>query len=378
MAGILAVGVALGSIERANTVHAQDLGAGGSQPNFIVVMVDDQSMHTFDRKTMPHTFALRNGRQGRELLGHASPPLCCPSRAGFITGQYPQNHGVVRNKWELLDEPDNTLGSWLQNASYRTGMVGKYLNAYTPFPQPAAGWDRWFQLGGRAGYYDYSVSDQATVIPYGHERSEYSTTVITKESRRFISGAAEAGEPFFLWTSYYAPHNHRADQRDCGSGSPQPLTQDFRQFKNSPVELSPSFNEHDVSDKPDRVRMPGIGSLRSDIKERIRCTRATLQEVDRRVLRMQETLRQEGLEDDTVIVYVSDNGYFFGEHRIVAGKERPYVEAVRVPLIVRVPPKFLGGDEVAKVTQPIANIDLAPTILDLADADPSPREETAE
>jgi N-acetylglucosamine-6-sulfatase len=341
-----------------------------SDPNVIVVMVDDQSMATFSEKTMPHTFALTNGGMGTQLRGYASPPLCCPARAGFLTGQYPHNHGVLQNDWRFLREPDNTLAAWLQNDGYSTGLVGKYMNEYLPSPTPAGGWDSWYELQQPTGYFNYSVSNQGTEEKRGDEREDYSTSVVTEESRSFIRKNAE--DPFFLWASYFAPHERNSRGPHCSIDAPIPLPEDFADARHEHVKLSDSYNEADVSDKPKIVRRRD--SLSDDYmkvaKERIRCTIASMDEVDSGVRKIRQTLDKLGISEDTVIIYVSDNGFYFGEHRIAEGKYLPYVEGVHVPMIVHVPPKFLGGRNVKTINEPVANIDLAPTILDLAGAAP--------
>ena len=345
-------------------------GSARGKPNVIVVTVDDQSLRTFERRIMPNTLKLAAGAQGQKLEGYASPPLCCPSRAGFLTGQYPQNHGVLKNDWAELREPDNTLPAWLQAAGYNTGFAGKYLNGYKPGAKPAAGFDSWFGFVGKPGYFDYKASRQGDMKRYGDKREDYSTTVITDKSRGFIRRKAESSRPFFLWTSYYAPHGRRSDHPSCKAGAPEPLAKDWRRFRDARVELPPSFNEKDVSDKPSRVRRARLRRGYAQFaKDRIRCTYAALQEVDRGIGDLQRTLKKLRIDDETIIFYTSDNGLFFGEHRL-NGKSLPYVEAVRVPFVVNVPRRFIRGQQVAPIREPVANIDLAPTILDFAGGEP--------
>ena len=370
MAGVvIAVALAIWLHPSSTRAVGQDIGRGSNDPNVVVVMVDDQGLNTFSKKRMPHTFALKHGGAGSELRGYASPPLCCPARAGFLTGQYPHNHGVLQNDWRFLKEPDNTLPAWLQNAGYSTGFAGKYLNEYMDAPAPAGGWDSWFELMEPTGYFNYEISNQGFVETAGDEREHYSTSVVTEESQRFIREEAE--NPFFLWTSYLAPHVRNSKESHCERDAPTPLPGDWRELRNAHVELSDSFDEGNVSDKPKQVRRhePLGRDYVALAKERIRCTFAAMQEVDSGVHDIRQTLRKQGIDDNTVLIYVSDNGYFFGEHRIAKGKSLPYVETVRVPMIVHVPHKILGRD-IARIDEPVANIDLAPTILELAGAEP--------
>ena len=179
VAGAVAAMTLVVALETASTDAAEAQTARGSgDPNVIVVMVDDQSLATFSKQTMPNTFDLAKGGAGTELRGYASPPLCCPARAGFLTGQYPHNHGVLKNDWSALREPDNTLAAWLQNDGYTTGLVGKYLNEYDDAPLPAGGWDSWFETMQPTDYFGYTVSHDGIIEQYGKERNDYSTRVI--------------------------------------------------------------------------------------------------------------------------------------------------------------------------------------------------------
>ncbi len=125
-------------------------------PHLIVVMTDDQTLESFGPEAMPYSWELFNGERGAVFTrAVASPPLCCPARAGFITGQYPHNHGVLGNVPGYADlvEKDNVLPAWLGRAGYRTAFVGKYLNGYelVDGERAAPGWDAWHVPPGLPG-----------------------------------------------------------------------------------------------------------------------------------------------------------------------------------------------------------------------------------
>jgi N-acetylglucosamine-6-sulfatase len=143
-------------------------------------------------------------------------------------------------------------------------------------------------------------------------------------------------------------------------------------FKNAELPKPPSFNEEDISDKPSFIKdLPSLSDKSiSSIEKRYRCTLASLAGVDRGVKKIWRALGQTGERDNTVLVFMSDNGFFFGEHRLAKSKFRVYEEAVRVPLAIRVPQSLLGAAGVGEVSQQVANIDLAPTLLELAGAEP--------
>ncbi len=318
-----------------------------SPPSFLLVIVDDQARNSFTRRYMPRTIRNLVDHGTRFANGLAAPPDCCPDRAGILTGQYPHNHGVFSNRpgYPALVDRGNTLPVWLDRAGYRTGMIGKFLNRYRS-DRPAPGFDEWF--AGTGTYFGYNVSDNGTVRHYGTRRQDYSTDVLTRHALQFLRGR----DPFFLWLGYNAPHiaNHRY-QHTRGRGGPcrgrmpaPPTTALYRRFSKASLRQSGAFNERDTSDKPRRIRsLPSLNrAQRGLIRRRWRCTLATLRVVDRDLNKIVAKLRHQGRLTNTIIVYVSDNGYFFGEHRLPNGKGFPYEEALSVPYAIRVP-RALGA-----------------------------------
>ncbi len=358
--------------------------ASARAPNLIVVMTDDQTVRSFTPQVMPFTWRLfHDGRSGNFENALAVPPLCCPARAGILTGQYPHNHGVVANVpgYPLLREKRNVLPEWLRRAGYRTAMVGKYLNYYGfdrdlhPLPtdaEPAPGWDSWFAAYGEPGYYDHAVSDDGEVIDYGRDREDYSTDVFTERAIEEVSRAGR-GEPLFMWLSYDAPHLDASTVPPCeGKLATPPTGEAFRRFAGSVLPKDPSFDEADRSDKlrgvADRDALTK-GRVRQ-IKLRWRCGLASLRAVDDGVRELVAALRKAGELERTVLAFASDNGFFYGEHAIRDDKRLPYRAAARVPMAIRV------GRQVAPTPPPeeigalAGTFDLAPTLLDYAGAEP--------
>jgi N-acetylglucosamine-6-sulfatase len=342
-------------------------------PNILLVVVDDQARNSFTRSYMPHTIRNLVDHGTRFANGLAAPPDCCPDRAGILTGQYPHNHGVFSNRpgYPALRDRGNTLPVWLDRAGYRTGMIGKFLNRYHS-DRPAPGFDEWF--AGTGTYFGYNVSDDGAVRHYGTRRQDYSTDVLTRHAIEFVRGS----DPFFLWLGYNAPHiANRRYGHDRGRGGPcrgrmpaPPTTALYHRFSKARLRQSAAFNERDVSDKPRRIRsLPALnGAQRALIRRRWRCTLATMSVVDRDLNRIVARLRDQGRLANTIIVYVSDNGYFFGEHRLPNGKGFPYEEALSVPFVIRVP-RALGASP-SVVDEVASNQDIAPTLLDYANAEP--------
>ncbi len=348
--------------------------ASGEAPNLVVIETDDQALNSFRRSIMPRTFRLLVDQGTRFTQSLAAPPLCCPSRAGFLTGQYPHNHGVFTNDdgYAALRDPESTLPSWLQAAGYRTGLTGKYLNGTDAAigTGPGPGWDRWFALASNPGMRDPLVSDG------GHrERAKgYITTAITREARRFIEGASGARDPFFLWVPHWAPHAARPINSACtGGGLAQPSLSAYRAYDGPGFSRvkAPSFNEGDISDKPSVARHPRFDRAQKDeLRRRWHCAAAAVAQVDESVAAIMRELRDAGELQKTVVVFTSDNGFFFGEHRLAHGKARPFEEAFKVPLVMRIPPGVLDAPPPRRIDKQVAQIDLPATFLQLAGAEP--------
>jgi N-acetylglucosamine-6-sulfatase len=346
-------------------------------PNFVFVISDDQSQLTFNRRVMPKTFRLL--RDGGTAFPNSivSSNLCCPARAGILTGDYPHNTGVVNNHpgYPDLRDPESILPAWLQAAGYRTGLVGKFMNGYEE-KDPAPGFDYWQDVYGNPAYYDYELSDNGQLEKFGDKPHDYLTRVLTTRADEFLRHAA-GQRPFFLWLSYYAPHLAKGFGGRCTGNAPTPDPRDLDRFRNSGPPDTPSFNERRIGDKrPKIAEQPRLD--RHQVREEARnlgCSMAAMRGVDRGIEQLVQTLRQSGEDRDTVIVFVADNGTFYGEHRIYKGKGDPYEEGIHVPMLMLVPGDVLGRRPASTVPEPVANIDLAPTMLDLASARPCTAED---
>jgi N-acetylglucosamine-6-sulfatase len=341
--------------------------AAQAAPNFIVLMTDDQA--SGEMSVMPKTRNLI-GRRGVSFdRFYSSFPLCCPSRTTFLTGQYSHNHGVLGNGtpiggFEALDQPD-TLNVWLQNAGYHTVHVGKYLNGYglaDPTYVPP-GWDEWYgALDSTTNrYQNYQLNENGTITGYGNAPADYKTDVYARKTVAAIEQRAALGpaaDPFFIFTGFTAPHLPAEAARRHRT-----------RFRARALPRARSFNEADVSDKPRFIRKIRRFSA-AKVRKITRFSRSrarTLLAVDEAVASIVRALQDNGLGGNTYVMFVSDNGFFFGQHRIGKGKYLPYEGAARVPLLIRGP-----GVAQNRVSEELtANVDLAPTILELSGATPS-------
>ena len=350
------------------------IAGGPARPNIVFILTDDQAQNSFRASVMPRTFSwvVDPGTRFRQAL--ATPPLCCPYRAGFITGQHAHNHGVTTNKpgYSLLVDPENVLPQWLREAGYDTALVGKYLNrtADAIGPDAAPGWDEWFAADLQSGFVDPTIATGGEFVTV----PGYLTDVLTDRAVEYVEARASETEPFFLWLSEIAPHQNESTTEYCSSRAAQPTAEDYLAFDGPQFAAvrTPSFNEADVSDKPGRIRRTSRLSAEEVevLHNRWRCSVAALQSVDRGVDRVMETLKETGQLDDTVVIFGSDNGVFFGEHRLRGGKAEPYDEAWRVPLAMRVPSEVLGRPAADKVSELVTQQDLTATLLEWAGASP--------
>jgi arylsulfatase A-like enzyme len=355
-----------------------ELAEAADGPNFLLILADDQAQNSFKPRYMPNTFR-EIVNPGSDLVnGIASPPLCCPDRAGIITGDYSHNNGVFVNQpgYKDLLHPENVLPIWLQRAGYYTGFVGKYLNNYSRAAgnNPPPGYEYANFVAGHVGYYDYKLEDGKTVREYGTDPSDYETKVLTKSSVDFLHRAADQPNPFFLWTAFYSPHIQRKEEtKQCPDAPQPPDMAAYRKAKNAKLPKDPSYNERDVSDKESAIagRAPMTKKEIAYTEQSFRCTVAAIGALDEAIGKLVKTLRADGELDDTVILYASDNGYFFGEHRVPKGKGRVYEPSINVPMAIRVPPKYRSADQPRNVLNPVSNQDVAPTFLDLAGGLPS-------
>jgi arylsulfatase A-like enzyme len=335
-------------------------------PNVVVILTDD--MDNALTPYMPKTNQLI-GEQGATFDNFfITTPLCCPSRATMLRGQYAHNTDILENspgfaRFFKLQEEENTLNIWLKDAGYRTALFGKYLNNY---PVNAGknyvppGWDDWgaFIANTDDGdfFYDYTMNENGTLVEHGNAPEDYSTSVIREKSLTFIHDSVKADSPFFLFVSVYAPH---------GPATPAPDHQALDTAQAYPQK--PSFLEADLSDKPQLIQaltQTGDEFDEDDAIASFQKRVASLQAVDDLVEDLIQTLEKTGQLENTYVFFLSDNGFHLGEHQLPSGKGTAYEEDIRVPLMLR-GPGITPGSIVPQMT---ANIDLAPTIAEMSGA----------
>ncbi len=340
-----------------------------ARPNIILISADD--MRLDDMWVMDNVRTLI-AEQGTTFSRYYAPfPLCCPARASILTGQNAHNHGVLDNAAPLggyaaLDST-NTVATWLNDAGYQTAFAGKYLNQYgaaRPVTVPP-GWDDFHGIVGGGDYFNTRVFENGVATQY---TGPYQTDLFADLSSDAITRSASGAAPFFLWSSFYAPHSGQPvepdDPSNMQTAAVAPRHRDA--FAGRPLPQDPSYNEADVSDKPAHIRNRQLLSTftQAAMTEAYQQRLEALLALDEAVGKMMVTLEATGERDNTIVAFTSDNGFMLGEHRVHAGKTIPYEPSAHLPLVIRGPgfPVGVTRDQLA------ADIDLAPTFVDAGNA----------
>jgi arylsulfatase A-like enzyme len=290
-------------------------------------------------------------------------PRCCPSRATFLRGQYAHNSRIKNNalplggfqKFRRLGRDRSTIATWLDDAGYETAYMGKYLNNYDNTTYIPPGWDQWY--GWQGHYYspeEYKLNENGRLVAYERE-DRHDTDLLRDKAVQFVEDREDEKEPFFMYLAPNAPHKPA-----YVAGRHEGM------FSNTVMPRPPSFNERNVADKPKYVQAEPLlpRSRQKHLEELYRRQLASLQSVDDMVGDLVQTLRTSGQLDNTYVVFSSDNGFFYGEHRR-ENKSLVYEEATKVPFVIRGP-----GVPAQKLNHLVINNDFAPTVADLAGVNP--------
>ena len=360
----------------ADASNAQDAPTAAARgPNVIVVMTDDQRYD--DMGPMVNTRRLIAGEGVSFTRSYVSYPVCCPSRATFLTGQYAHNNGVkclypdCGGGYAALRQKEY-LPVWLRQAGYTTGHIGKFLNGYgTPGqggPEVPRGWDEWYGLVDPFTYrmWGYKIFENGTTKTYGRLRRErrrlYQTDVLRNKALEFIRGHARDDAPFFLSVAFLAPHHETGHTQDLTGHLVRPAPRHRGRYAGMPLPKPPNYNEQDMNDKPPffrRWHRKLSPNREAAILTRMHERWESLLAVDEAVADIIGELRRFGELDNTYVVFTSDHGYMQGEHRIPLGKMLPYDPSTQVPLFIRGP----GIPHGRRTKALVGNVDLAPTIL---------------
>ena len=345
-AGVLLMAILVGA-SRSPAPGAEAIAAGEDRrPNVVVLMTDDQTVADLD--VMPHVRRLLAAAGVTFDRSYVSYPLCCPSRATYLSGQHAHNHHVLglyppTGGYGRFDAR-GSLPVWLERAGYHTAHIGKYMNGYgseTP-ADPPPGWREWYGAVGYSTYrmWGYTLNENGANRSYGSPLDQdpalYQTDVLARRAVDVIARRAAAKDPLFLSVAFLAPHHEGPSIRRFGGHLVRPAPRHAGRLAAKALSLPPAFNEVDVSDKPSYIRRrPPLDAAQIDrITRNYHDRQESLLAVDEAVAEIVGALRRAGALDDTYVVFTSDNGYLQGEHRVPSGKLLPHDPSSRVPLIV--------------------------------------------
>lgn len=347
-------------------------GAAPPRPNMVVVLMDDLRWDELGCTGHPFVETTHIDRIGREGAifrnAFATTPLCSPSRASFLTGRYPHAHGITDNvDRSAASHRLVTFPLLLHQAGYETGYVGKWHMGVDDSRRP--GFDEWVSVKGQGNYLDPELNVNGRVV----KTHGYVTDLFTDRAVAFINRPRPRSTPFLLYVAHKAVHpdlTQFADGRlsDPSAGNFRPAERHRDRYAGLAVPRRPSVADN-LEGKPALKRkiegVPPLGPETGTPDETIRNRLRMLLAVDDGVGRILDALKQTGRLDDTIVVFTSDHGYFYGEHGLSVERRLAYEEAIRIPLLVRYPRLIKPGTQRDEL---VLSLDLAPTLLELGGA----------
>jgi len=304
----------------------------------------------------PHMDALAsNGVHMRNAFVTTS--LCSPSRASILTGLYTFRHRVIDNN-RLVPEGTLFFPQYLQKAGYNTGFIGKWhMGANTDAPRP--GFDYWVSFKGQGHYFppspNYTLNENGKRV----KQDGYITEVLTDYALDFLKQQESSDKPFFLYLSHKAVHaNFTPEEKYEGKFTNKPFTRPESEDRllantlNRPRWLLDQRNSWHGVDFPYHSEV--------DIEQYYKRYGEALCSVDDSIGDVMEQLKKMGIYDETLVIYMGDNGFMFGEHGLI-DKRVAYETSIRVPMLMQCPDLFNGGSVVDEV---VANIDIGPTVME--------------
>lgn len=341
--------------------------ASSSRPNVVFILIDD--LRWDELSVVGHPFIKtpnidRIGKEGA-LFRNAfmTTPLCSPSRASFLTGQYAHTHGIIDNvdrspaSHQLV-----TFPLLLHQAAYETAFVGKWHMGNDDTPRP--GFDRWVSFKGQGTYLNPEFNEDGISV----KAAGYITDILTSYAVEFLKRRHD--KPFLIYLAHKAIH---PEVMQHGDGSVNladaelfiPAERHKNLYAGKTIPRRPSYKrapEGKLALQRLIGDLPPLGAATATRDESILGRQRSLMAIEEGVGKILKALKEIGQLDNTILVLASDNGYFYGEHGLSVERRLAYEESIRMPLLVRYPKAVKAGtvrDELA------LNIDLAPTLLQL-------------
>ncbi|MBK8044852.1 MAG: sulfatase [Haliscomenobacter sp.] len=344
------------------------------RPNIVVVLVDDMRWDEYGEAGHNYIQTPNIDRLAKEGAAFpnafATTPLCSPSRASFLTGQYPHTNGITDNTARNAQSHElNTFPKQLHQKGYATAFIGKWHMGNDDSKRP--GFDYWVSLKGQGEATDPALNINGTQ----QKVKGYVTDILIDHSLQFIN--QERDQPFLLYLAHKALHPNTI-QRDDGSvinigeGDFIPAERHLGLYESAVFNRRPNYNIPPL-DKPALMRkiegVPPLSAETSTKEKTIRDRSEMLMAVDEGLGAILKALEAKGELDNTIVVFTSDHGYWYGEHCLDLERRLAYEEAIRIPMLVRYPPLIKAG---IKPEQMVLSIDLASTLLDIAGETPGP------
>jgi len=343
-------------------VPPADEARDADRPNIVFVLLDDARYDDL----IDHPFAdlpnvKRLAADGASFQHfYTSAPLCSPSRAVFMTGQYPYRNGIVDNG-ERAERSHQivTFPRLLHEAGYRTGFFGKWHMGHAD-DSPRPGFDRWVSFVGQGMYFDPALNIDGVPV----QAEGYMTDILTAQAVSFIEASPDS-QPFLVFMAQKAVH---PEVHPNYVRSFPPAPGDEQQYAQEPHRHAPNWRASLVG-KPalqrpvqaNDPRSPVGGLPDSVITNRLRMLRA----VDRSLGALIEALEARGVFDETVFIVTSDQGFFYGEFGLAQERRLAYEPSIHIPLVVRYPALVTAGSTPRTLA---SNVDIAPTMLALGGA----------
>jgi len=340
------------------------------RPNIVFILVDDLRWDELGIAGHPYVKTPNIDRIGKEGVvfrnAFMTTPLCSPSRASFLTGQYAHTHGIIDNvNRSTTSHRLVTFPLLLQQAGYETAFVGKWHMGNDDSPRP--GFNRWVSFKGQGNYINPEFNEDGKSV----KGTGYITDLLTGYAVAFITGPHD--KPFLIYLAHKAIHPE-VMQHDDGSVNLShaeqfiPAERHRNLYTGEKIPRSPSYKRAPEG-KPALQRrtgnLPPLGTQTVTSDESILGRQRSLMAVEEGVGEILKALREIGQLDNTILVFAGDNGYFYGEHGLSVERRLAYEESIRMPLLARFPKTIKPGT----VRHEFAlNIDLAPTLLELAGA----------
>ena len=351
------------------TIASPDENSRERAPNIVFIMSDDHATKAISAYGSPYISTPNIDSLAQEGIrftqAFCTNSICGPARAAILTGKYSHKNGYIVNETTRFDNTQTTFPKLFQAAGYQTALIGKWHLGSDP-----TGFDFWDILIGQGRYVDPEFNCMGTQ----YQEQGYVTDIVSKKTTEWIR-RRDPDRPFLLLTQHKAPHSNFTPSpkyseffRDSHFPAPNSLFEDgegkSKATRDNNMRLDPHLQLQFVGDPGYQPPEELTGRERTEwiYQWYMRRYMGCVKSVDDAVGDILQVLEEQGIADNTVVIYTSDQGFFLGEHGWY-DKRLMYEESLQIPVLMRYPSIIKGGIVEDRM---IANIDFAETLLDLA------------